>query len=52
MALKLAQINIDARAPSGGVIVKAHKTGEPTGIPKAGRRSEKLPSKRQCVAIP
>jgi len=32
LALKLAKVNIDTRAPAGGVIVKDFKTGEPTGI--------------------
>jgi len=34
LALKLAKINIDTRAPSGGVLVKDRRTGEPTGILK------------------
>jgi hypothetical protein len=34
LALKLAKITIDTRSPSGGVIVKDRKTGEPTGILK------------------
>jgi hypothetical protein len=34
LALKLAKITIDTRPPSGGVIVKDRKTGEPTGILK------------------
>jgi hypothetical protein len=34
LALKLAKINVDTRVPSGGVIVKDHKTGKPTGILK------------------
>jgi predicted amidohydrolase YtcJ len=32
LALKLAKITKDTPTPEGGVIVKDHKTGEPTGI--------------------
>jgi hypothetical protein len=34
LALKLAKISIDTSEPEGGVIVKDHRTGEPTGILK------------------
>jgi hypothetical protein len=34
LALELAKITIDTHSPSGGVIVKDLKTGEPTGILK------------------
>ena len=34
LALRMAKVTVDTREPEGGVIVKDHRTGEPTGILK------------------